>query len=217
MQHIESSLGGVYAVVNRLPKKKSTDKEITDLLSSAVQAQLPLDSTEQINNWGGAESARNPGYVQLHFHEDNGTRKEPGPAVSPGLARRIDPGKTKFEYSTIVFKKEETNTELAEKMRQNKPPPTLPAKYDGSGPSLPKHSSDSRLVYPDASSNPHVAMKRSTTSSPDLASSGPESHYVNVHYNGTGGSCGKPVVPPRRGVALPTVEQSPPIPARKIS
>lgn len=219
---MESSLGGLYAVVNKSPAKKK-NKEVSDLLSSTVRAQLPLDATEQIGNWeaaedreaGGKKDSRQPaGYVQLDFHMENGKRKgkiTPADSLSTNNSR-VDVGKTKFGYSTVVFEKEQSDKELAERKRQNKPPPQPPTKYEGSGPRLPKHSSDSRLLYSDVDFNKSVSTKHGI-SSPDLSESAGNSGYVNVRYKNA------PLVPPRRGAAaiIDEVEEQSPVPPRKTS
>lgn len=212
--HIHSE-AGEYALVTKLPaKKKHADKEVSSLLSSTVKAQLTLDTTEQIGKWEPEEEEKHekPGYVRLDFHAQNSYSPK-----SPRPSNIVDTGKTKFAYSTVVFDAEPKaiDKEFAERKRQNKPAPLPPPRYEGSRSALPKHSSDSRLLYSDINfnkSNPPVTTKG--TSSPDLAQSTDSSDtspYVNVRHNGA------PIVPPRRGVASPIAEQSPPIPVRKIS
>lgn len=228
VDHLESSTGGVYALVNKFPKKKSSNKEVSDLLSSTVRAQLPLDATDQIQNWGEGDEQREgdkeregggkkdprrqPGYVQLHFHRENGEMKgkiEPE-RTPPSASSRVDVGKTKFGYSTVVFEKEKSK-DLVEKKRQ-KLPPQPPPRYEGSAPALSKNASDSQLLYADV--NHHKTAKSNHgTSSPDLSQSS-STGYVNVRYNATTNS-NAPVIPPRRGVAA--IPESPEFPARKIS
>lgn len=221
--HIESEAGD-YALVNKLhgnkKNKKNVNKDVSHLLSPAVRAQLPLDATEQIGSWEEKDQVRksnksNSAYAELEFHTENSVQKgkivsENVPAKSP-----MDPGKTKFGYSTVVFENEKKtcDKELAEQMKQNKAPPVPPPKYEASsGQALPKHASDSRLLYSDVDftkTNP-IGNVKGRTSSPDLRQSD-EHPYVNVRRGGA------PVVPPRRGVASPIMEQSPPVPVRKTS
>lgn len=228
--HIQSETGD-YALVSKIPAKKKrnkkTDVDVSSLLSSTVRAQLPLDATEQIGSWE-EEKKNKPsgGYVQLHFHTENSVQKGKIMPENPPAKTPVDSKKTKFGYSTVVFEaaeKKESDLEYAEQLRQNKPPPIPPPKYEASSSPLPKHSSDSRLLrtnvdYSDIdfskkSVNTHTAKG---TSSPDLRQSsvangdGDESPYVNVvRHEG-------PPVPPRRGVAA-IVDESPPVPIRKIS
>lgn len=307
VEHLESSMGGVYAVINKNPKKKP-NKELSDLLSPNVMAQLTLENTEQIESWednhheanlkshveektgprksspeesskkgprktsreektsgyvqvelptnhplksgqetkelhkagrvhaedkkssgyvqvdlpnepcteerreplaqrkdGPKPAPRQQGYVQLAFHDENAVKKgKVVPDGSPVANSRVDTGKTKFGYSTVVFEKEERNKEFAERKRQNKPPPQLPAKYNGSG--MSKNSSDSQLVYSDidhGKTHQHAISRKHGESAPDLSQSPPlNSGYVNVRFNNA------PVVPPRRGVAAIQEESS---------
>lgn len=257
VDHLESSMGGVYAVVNKLPKKKS-NREVSDLLSTAVRAQLPLDATEQIGSWrsqeeeeeeeerdahtnnseavkpdhdgyvqvdfqqekkephhkhGQAEEKKDPrkqlDYAQLNFHDENGIKKgKIGPEASPTASSRVDTGKTKFGYSTVIFEKNE-NKDMVESRRQNKPVPQPPPKYEGSGHAMSKHSSDSRLLYSDIDhskmNQQAISSKKFGDSAPDLSQSARktnDSGYVNVRFTNA------PIVPPRRGAAAIPEETS---------
>ena len=241
VDHMESSMGGIYALISK-PKKKS-NKEVNELLSSAVQAQLTLETTEQIQRWGEEEERELPplpgqrakprdkgGYVQLAFHttEDQGRRgkilspeTELPPPSSPA-ATRVDPGKTKFGYSTIVFEKDKP----APRQNKKKPPPPIPSKYEGPGPAaskpaLSKYSSDSGISGEGFTKSCPSPASKHGTSSPDLSSPNqPTPYYVNMHHYTppipTGPAATPPIVPPRRGVAAIT-EQSPPLVApRKL-
>jgi hypothetical protein len=294
-------MGGVYAVVNKHPKNK-TNREVSDLLSTAVRAQLPLDATEQISSWSGQEEAgdrpahvtqdsrgedqppndrvrkgglkspsenpldktdpqkpdqsppeegraqgdphkadRDPdkagrvqenghksghaqmkkdvtrGYIQLEWQAEGEVKNVPANAPPTVSSRGGAGGKTKFGYSTVVFEKEVTNKELAEKKRQNKPIPQPPPKYDGARSKnsgtiysdinhrhkagMPKHMSESGLIYSDIDHK--LTNKKQGDSLPDLSlSHEDESGYVNVRHNLA------PVVPPRRGAAAIVEEAS---------
>lgn len=215
VEHLECDTG-VYALVNKSPKKKSKDKEVASLLSSTVRAQLPPEANEQIEKWEPQEEkkpGKNSGYVQLDFHIENGVPrgkiKDDPPEHGP-----YDPGKTKFGYSTVVFEQETKpgDDEGTSRTRPKKMPPIPPAKYEGK---IPKHSSDSNILYSDVqfgngSSAAPQAKKRGSTSLTEIVSD-EDSPYVNVRHGGA------PVVPPRRGIASPIVEQSPPVPTRKTN
>lgn len=239
VQHMESSLGGVYALVNKFPPKKSSNREVSDLLSSTVRAQLPLDATEQIQGWGegsheenglitdphkpenGKErkDLRKAGYIQLDFHtaENGAVKGKIASESSPIASSRVDTGKTKFGYSTVVFEKEQSKDAMAEKKRHK--PPQPPPKYEGSGPLLSKNASDSQLLYSDIDhSKMHASLHGS--SSPDitqyaLIGTTDEGGYVNVRHNHSNHSNTPPSVPPRRGVAA--IPKSPELPLRKTS
>lgn len=239
VQHMESESGGVYALIRKLPPKKRAEREVTDLLSSTVRAQLNLDTTLQIENWDNQEEPKkderkDTGYVQLDFHVEDGVKRGKIKDESPPTRPRdhpVDTGKTKFGYSTVVFAKEDDKA-FAEKKKQNKPPPQPPTRYEGSGPKLPKNASDSKILYSDVNfakpaAKPVAAeRKMKRVSSPELSelfenddyggtsASGSISPYENVNYAGATANPG-PVVPPRRGVALPTMNDSPPVPVRK--
>lgn len=234
VQHMESDSGCVYALITKFPPKKRAEREVSDLLSSTVRAQLNLDTTQQIENWDKEEGkreekkdTRNPGYVQLDFHVENGVKR--GKINDESASTRpsdhpIDTGKTKFGYSTVVFNKEDDKG-FAEKKKQNKPPPQPPPKNEGSGPKLPKNTSDSQVLYSDVNFAKPVAAEKKMrkVSSPELSEqytnsayggiSVSDNPYENVDYSASANP--GPVVPPRRGVALPTMDESPPVPARK--
>ena len=227
--HIESA-GGDYALVNKTsPKKKKgkkADSDVSSLLSPAVRAQLPVDATEKFDNWEEDEKQDKPssGYVQLHFHT-NGSPQPKGKIVSERNGTKpVDRGKTKFGYSTVVFEaeKKESDVEKAEQLRQKKPVPQPPPKYEPSASGMPKHSSDSKLLCSGVKDVDYTEIDFSKTSqssakgasSPDLRQSrangdGDESPYMNVQKGLPIG----PPVPPRRGAAAVT----PPPPIRKIS
>lgn len=223
----------------RKKKKKSQDAEVSSLLSDAVRAQLPIDATEQIGKWDDEEKQKNPkkkqsaGYVQVHFHHENSVPKGKIMPESNLSKTPVDTKKTKFGYSTVVFEKEkkQTDIEFAEELKKKKPhsQPVPPPKYEPSGPAMPKHSSDSRLLqhtknvdYSDIDFSKQGPYSAVGTSSPDLQQSiaadniDDESGYVNVKHRGLAGGVAGPPVPPRRGVAA-IAEESPEVPKRKAS
>ncbi len=220
MEHIESETG-IYALVNKTPtKKKEVNRDVASLLSPTVRAQLSPEATDQITEWE-KEEKKNPGYVQLDFHTENGfQRGRIADEKKPADSSRFDAGKTKYGYSTVVFEKETktSDKEAASRMRPKKMPPLPPPKYGGQ---MPKYSSDSQLLYSDisfgATSPTPQQSKSAGGSASDLTHSenatkntGDESPYVNVRLGGA------PVVPPRRGVASPMMDQNPMVPHRKI-
>ena len=159
-----------------------------------------MDSHVKERKDGPKPAPRQQGYVQLAFQENKAKKGRviPNGSPLPGNSR-VDTGKTKYGYSTVVFEKEESNKELAEKKRQNKPVPLPPPKYDGSGP-LSKNSSDSTLLYSDidhGKTRQQAISRKHGDSAPDLSQSPnlDKSGYVNVRFNNA------PAVPPRRGVA----------------
>lgn len=237
MEHVQSE-GGDYALISKdhfKKKKKSSDIDISSLLSDSVKAQLSPDSTDQVDLWASKTTdtvttttstattttpASESGYIQLHFHNtpDGGRRGKISPEKPKPTESSIqDFDRTKFGYSTVVFETEKKTSDLecAERLKQNKSPPPPPPKYD-SGRSMTKIPPDSH-VSPQPSSkqegNTYIDVQ---TSSPDLRQSNQgsdESPYVNVRR--PVGDV-KPVVPPRRGIAAP-VDQSPPVPVRRTS
>ena len=225
VQHVASEMGD-YALVNKMPikQKKAVKKEVASLLSDTVRAQLSPDVTEQIDQWDKEEKKekekkpanRSKGYIQLDFHMENGVQRiadeEPQLENSP-----FDAGKTKFGYSTVVFEKETktSDKEAAERLRPKKMPPIPPAKYEGKSSAIPKHSSDSQILYTDVSFG-----QASEGGSPDLRHSQDVARkdppYVNVSHRSPPGV--PPAVPPRRGIATPMDEQAPaPIPVPRRS
>ena len=216
----------MYALISRLPPKKGTEREVSDLLSSTVRAQLNLETTQQIGSWDEEahkkDEPHKSGYVQLDFHVENGVprgkiRDDP-PSPRP-RDHPIDSGKTKFGYSTVVFAKEDDKG-FAEKKKQNKLPPQPPPKYEGAGPNLGRNTSDSKISYSDVNFTKPIPLERKMKriSSPDLSQSPVDSGSSNPYENVSFGASANPgpVVPPRRGVALPTIDDdNPPVPVRK--
>ena len=210
VEHIQSA-GGDYALISH--SNRGNRHDVTSLLSAEVRAQLSPESTSQIDNWEDEEEkkdGRKGGYIQLDFHTENGVRR-PKFSLEESRPKTIDPYNTKFQYSKVVFEKT-NDKECAERLKQNKPPPSVPTRYEGH--KMPnKMASDSQLLYSGPEFNPKLPLiNADSRSSPDIQKSENQANkceppYVNVRH-------GRPTALPRRGIASPITDQSPPIPEK---
>ena len=203
VEHVEVDGGAEYAVVKKT-NNVPTPKPQNDQSTPDVKTRPPSSPRAD-------RKTREPGYVQLHFHNDKPrlVMEKEEEEERPRDVKNI------FPYSQVVFDREpKKDPEKAQEMKRKKPQPTPPPRYEGhvmstmysdsniivvnptqnaskKKMSLPELTSKDARLSERTASPPRAFSPRAVAVSP-LGKIQEDSGYVNVTFTQT-----PPQVPPR--------------------